>query len=97
MTQMPGQFIVGKERQSEQKLRRSIKKVTSMTGCRTNKLLIFLAPSRVLAFIQPGGPFSPLLFMFLFVLLIHHKSCVQLVCLFALHIWITLTRRSLLD
>lgn len=71
--------------------------MTSMPGCCTTKLLIFLAPGKVLAFIQQGGPFFPLLFMFLFVFVIHHKSCVQLVRLLASHIWITLTRSSLLD
>lgn len=71
--------------------------MTFMPGCRTTKLLIFLAPGKALAFIQPGDPFFPLAFYVSFVFVIHHKSCVQLARLLASHIWITLTRRSLLD
>ena len=71
--------------------------MTSMPGCRTTKPLIFLASGRGAGFHSTRRPSPPPLSMFLFVFVIHHKSCVQLVCLLASHIWITLTCRSLLD
>lgn len=76
------------------KIEKEHKMLTSKPG---TKLLIFLAPGRVLALTQPGGPFFPHAFYISFVSVIHHKSCVQLVHLLTLHIWITLTRLPLLD
>lgn len=90
----PGQLIVGKERESEQALRRRLKRWHPCQVAVPPSCSSFWRQAEGLAFIQLGAP-PPSMFLFVFV--IHHKSCVQLVCLLASHIWITLTCRSLLD
>lgn len=65
------------------KIEKEHKMLTSKPG---TKLLIFLAPGRVLALTQPGGPFFPMLFIFLlfrlFIIRVVYNSFTCSLCIF---------------